>query len=70
MSLTKVGASFVLVMVIVNVSDTLSKLLSVAVIITSIAPTSPLSGVPEKVLVAASKLSQEGRLAPLDREAV
>ena len=52
-------------MVIVNVSDTLSKLLSVAVIMTSIAPTSEFVGVPLKVRVVALKSSHEGRATPL-----
>ena len=49
MALAKVGASFVLAMVIVNASETVSELPSVAVIITSIAPTSEFVGIPLKV---------------------
>ena len=64
------GASFVFVIVIEKVSETLWEALSVAVAITSMVPTSEFVGVPEKVCVAALKLSQEGRVAPLDREAV
>ena len=43
---------------------------SVAVTRTVIAPTSPLAGVPEKVRVAASKLSQAGSAEPSARVAV
>ena len=43
---------------------------SVAVTRTVIKPTSPMPGVPLNVLVAASKPSQNGSVAPLDRAAV
>ena len=43
---------------------------SVAVTLTEMVPTSALSGVPEKVPVAALKLSQEGRAAPVSRVAL
>ncbi len=43
---------------------------SVAVSLTFKLPTSPMSGVPEKVPVAALKLSKVGRAAPMARVAV
>ena len=67
--MTKLGASFVFVIVMEKVSETLSEPLSVAVTVTSVTPTSEFLGVPVKVFVAALKLSHEGRSAPLKRAA-
>ena len=60
MALATVGASLVLVTVMVKVSDTVPPLPSLAVTVTLTGPTSPLAGVPLKVRVLASKLSQAG----------
>ena len=65
-----IGASLVLVTVMVKVSVAVALLPSVAVTFTSMAPTSPLAGVPLKVRVLASKLIQLGRALSLDRVAV
>ena len=65
-----VGASLVLVTVILNVSETEELDPSVAVTLTAIVPTSELVGVPVKVRVEALKDNQEGREDPLDNVAV
>ena len=64
-----VGASFVLVTVILKVSETVAEP-SLAVTFTAIVPTSELVGVPENVRVEALNESQEGREDPLDKVAV
>ena len=64
-----VGASLVLVTVILNVSVTVALPGSVAVTLTAMTPTSPLTGVPLNVRVAASKLSQAGNALPFDNVA-
>src|SRR5258705_13888650 len=63
------GASLVLLTVTVKSWDAVAPAVSVAVTRISRLPTSPLSGVPEKVLVAGSKLSQAGSGLPLARVA-
>ena len=70
MAFAKVGASLVLVTVILNVSETEALDPSVAVTLTAIVPTSELVGVPVKVRVEALKDNQEGREDPLDNVAV
>src|SRR5688572_7453651 len=70
MGLATVGASLVFVTVSVNVSDALPPLPSVAVTRIAIAPTLALAGVPEKVRVAALKLSHAGKAEPSLRVAV
>ena len=65
-----VGMSLLLSTVTRKSSDTAAPAESVAVTRRSIAPTSAFSGVPLKVRVVASKLSQDGRAAPLLSEAV
>ena len=65
-----VGASLVVVTVMVKVSVAVALLPSVAVTFTSMAPTSPLAGVPLKVRVLVSKLSQLGKALPSDKVAV
>ena len=59
-----VGASFVLVTVILKISNVEAPALSVAVSLIEIVPTSPLVGVPLNVRVPLLKDSQEGRLEP------
>src|SRR3990170_3424039 len=61
------GASLMLAMLIVKFWEALAPDVSVAVTRISRLPTSPLSGVPEKVLVAGSKLSQAGSGLPSAR---
>ena len=63
------GVSFVFATVSVNVSLAAAKLLSAAVTVTSIAPTSPLAGVPLRVPVD-EILNHEGRALPLFSVAV
>ena len=58
------GASAVLLTVILNESVMAALPLSVAVTFTSIAPTSPFKGVPLKVLEAALKDNQDGSVLP------
>jgi hypothetical protein len=58
------GASLVLAVASEKVSSTLPPCGSVAVTLTSRLPTSSLPGVPAKVRVAASKLSQAGSAEP------
>ena len=67
--LATVGASLVLVTVILKVSDTVA-VPSLAVTFTAMVPTSELVGVPEKVRVEVLKESHEGRDDPLDSVAV
>ncbi len=55
------GASLVLFTVRSNSASTLWPAASVAVTLTDTVPTSPFSGVPEKVPVSGSKASQAGR---------
>ena len=62
--LATVGASFTFVTVRAKMSDALKLPLSVAVTVTFTLPTSPLSGVPLNVPVAASKLSHVGKAPP------
>ena len=64
-----VGASLVLVTVILKVSETVADP-SVAVTLTAMVPTSEFVGVPVKVPVEALKDNQEGRDDPLDKVAV
>ena len=64
-----VGASLVLVTVILNVSETVADP-SLAVTFTAIVPTSELVGVPANEFVSESKISQEGREDPFDNVAV
>ena len=68
-ALATVGASLVLVTVILNVSDTVADP-SLAVTFTAMVPTSEFVGVPEKVRVEALNESQEGSDEPLDNVAV
>ena len=63
--LMAVGASLVLATVRMKLSVTLALEPSLAVTVMLRAPTSALSGVPEKVRVKALKLSQAGRGLPL-----
>ena len=49
-----------------NVSNTTALPASVAETLTAMTPTSPLTGVPLNVRVAASKLSQAGNALPFD----
>src|SRR6185503_8462428 len=63
------GPSLVLATVTVKSWEAVAPALSVAVTRIWSAPTSPLSGVPENVLVAGSKLSQAGRALPSVRVA-
>ena len=63
--MASVGASFVLVTVILKVSETVAEP-SLAVTFTAMVPTSELVGVPEKVRVEALNESHEGRDDPLD----
>ena len=65
-----VGASLVLVTVILKVSATVALLPSVAVTLTARTPTFALSGVPLKVRVSASKESQDGSALPSESVAV
>jgi hypothetical protein len=55
-----VGASLTLLTVSVKVRATLSPLVSVAMTVTIVVPTSALAGVPVKVRVAPLKISQPG----------
>ena len=70
LKLIPVGASAVLLTVILKVSVMAARPLSVAVTITSIAPTSPFKGVPLKVLEAALNDNQDGSVLPSERVAV
>ena len=60
MAFATVGASLVLATVRWKVSSTDAAVAVVAVTLTEIVPTSPFAGVPEKVRVAALKVSQAG----------
>jgi len=64
MALVTVGASLMFSTVSANVLLMLAPAASVAVTLTEIVPTSPFAGVPVKVRVVASKLSQAGRALP------
>ena len=59
-----VGASLVLATLILNVSNTVALLASVAMTLTLIEPTSPLTGVPLKTRVVVLKLNQLGNALP------
>ena len=63
------GASLMLPTVRMKSPDALAPAKSVAVRRTDTLPTSALAGVPVKVRLAASKLSQAGKVAPLTRRA-
>ena len=69
MGVATVGASLVLAATMLKVSLTEPPLPSSAVTSMFSVPTSPLSGVPLKVRVAASKLSQAGSNPPPVRSA-
>ena len=64
-----VGASLVLVTVILKVSET-EAVPSLAVTFTAMVPTSELVGVPENVRVEVLKESHDGREDPFDKVAV
>ena len=70
MALASVGASLVLMTVRSKLSVTLSPAVSVAVIVSAIAPTLALRGVPEKLRVNGSKVNHEGKAKPSARVAV
>ena len=64
------GASLVFATVILNVSEPVALLPSVAVTLTATTPTFALSGVPLNVRVSASKESQDGKALPSESVAV
>ena len=63
-------ASLVLLILILKTSDAERPLVSAAVTLTVIIPTSVFTGVPLKIRVAASKDSQLGNTFPSDKVAV
>src|SRR4051812_9079819 len=65
MAFATTGASLVLTTPRLNTSEALAPAKSVPVTLTDTVPTSPFSGVPLKVRVAALKFSQVGNGSPL-----